>query len=155
MRAQTTISILTAAALALTSLSAVAQGRHGGGGAKQMDRAKIERTQGSYDRERVQKRDRVTNPSQTGDQVRKKDQVRKQDQVHKPADAGQGQKGIYGSQLMSVEERNQFREQLRLTESNPEARTKLMAEHREKMQQRAKAKGVGIEDTSADGSAND
>jgi hypothetical protein len=151
MRTQTTISILTAAALALTSMSAVAQGRHGGSGAQQTDRARIERSPGSYDRDRVQQRDRVTNPSQSGDQIRKKDQLRKKDQVHKPADAGQGQKGIYGSQLMSVEERNEFQEQLRLTENNPEARTRLMAEHREKMQQRAKAKGVGIDEAPANG----
>jgi hypothetical protein len=71
-----------------------------------------------------------------------------------PDNARLGENGIYGSELMSVEERNQFREQLRLTENDPQARTKLMAEHREQMQQRAKAKGVELKDPPANGKDN-
>jgi hypothetical protein len=47
---------------------------------------------------------------------------------------------------MSVEERNQHREQLRLTESDSEARAKYMAQHHEQMQERAKQQGVKIKD---------
>ena len=47
---------------------------------------------------------------------------------------------------MSEQERNQYREQLRLTESDPKAREKFMAQHQEKMQKRAKAKGVDVKD---------
>ena len=148
MRTRKILVIVTAAALAATSASALAQGRHGGGGAKQMDRAPVQRAQKDFDRDRLRTRD----PAAVA--TKDRDRIRKKDQVHKPDNAGQGNNGIYGSQLMSVEERNTFREQLKLTENDPEARTRLMAEHREKMQQRAKAKGVGI-DEAPQGSGNE
>jgi len=47
---------------------------------------------------------------------------------------------------MSVEERNQYREQLRLTESDPQAQTRFKAQHQEEMQRRAKAQGVQLDD---------
>lgn len=50
-------------------------------------------------------------------------------------------RGIYGGALMSVEERSQFREQLRMFDSDEE-RLKFMAKHREEMQVRARLKGV-------------
>jgi hypothetical protein len=86
-------------------------------------------------------RDRTTNPS--------RDRDRDQDRTHAPDNASFGDKGIYGNELMSVEERNQYREQLRLTESDPKAQAKFMAKHQEKMQQRAKAQGKVLEDPSA------
>lgn len=58
-------------------------------------------------------------------------------------------KGLYGGAMMSVEERNQYREQLRLLESDPEKRTQFKAQHQEKMQARAKAQGVPFEDLTA------
>lgn len=141
MKTKTTICLLAAAALALTSYAASAQGRHGQGGAQPQDRAQVERGQKDFDRDRMRDRDRTTNPS--------RDRDRDQDRTHAPDNASFGDKGIYGSELMSVEERNQYREQLRLTESDPKAQTKFMAEHREKMQQRAKAKGKVLEDPPA------
>ena len=48
---------------------------------------------------------------------------------------------IYGGAQMSVEERNTYREQLRLIGSDREERTRFMADHKEKMQLRAKAQG--------------
>lgn len=138
MRIQTTISILAAAALALTSMTAVAQGHHGQGGARAQDRAQIERGQKDFDRDRLRDRDRITNPS--------RDRDRTQDRIHAPDNAGLGGNGIYGGELMSEQERNQYREQLRLTESDPKAREKFMAQHQEKMQKRAKAKGVDVKD---------
>jgi len=148
MRTQTTISILTATALALTSISALAQGHHGQGGAQPQDRAQIERGQKDFDRDRLRDRDRISNPAQD------RDRRRDQDRIHAPDNAGSGQNGIYGGQLMSVQERNQYREQLRLTESDPQARTKFMAQHKEKMQQRAKAKGVELKDPPNNGNNN-
>lgn len=139
MRIQMTISILTATALLLASMSALAQGRHGQGGAQApaQDRAQIERGQRDFDRDRLQDRDRTTNPS--------RDRDRDQDRTHAPDNASFGDKDVYGGEFMSVEERNQYREQLRLTESDPEARTKLEAQHQERMQQRAKAQGKTLE----------
>lgn len=140
MKTQTTISILTATALALASFSAVAQGRGGQGGAQAQDRAQIERGQKDFDRDRLRDRDRITSPE------RDRDRTRDQDRTHVPDNAKLGEKGIYGDTLMSVEERNQYREQLRLTESDPKARTKFMAQHQEKMQARAKSKGIEIDE---------
>ena len=148
MRTQMTISILTAAALTLASMSALAQGRHGQGGAQPQDRAQIERGQKDFDRDRYRDRDRITNPAQD------RDRTRDQDRIHAPDNAGLGQNGIYGGELMSVEERNQYREQLRLTESDAQARTKFMAEHKEQMQQRARVKGVEIKDPPDNGNDN-
>lgn len=148
MRIQTTISLLTAATLALTSMSAVAQGHRGQDGAQPRDRAQVERGQKDFDRDRFHDRDRITDPSHD------RDRDRDQDRTHAPDNAQLGKNGIYGGELMSVEERNQFHEQLRLTENDPQARTKLMAEHREQMQQRAKTKGVELKDPPANGTDN-
>lgn len=138
MKIQTTISILTAAALALASFSAVAQGRHGQSGAQAQDRAQIERGQKDFDRDRMRDRDRITSPE------RDRDRIQDKDRTHVPDNASLGENGIYGGGLMSVEERNQYREQLRLTDSNPEAQMKFKAEHQEKMQARAKTMGVEL-----------
>lgn len=148
MRTQTTIALLTAAALALTSMTAGAQGRHGQGASQPQQRAQVERGQKDFDRDRMRDRDRATNPS--------RDRDRDQDRTHAPDNAsfgasgkakyGENGNGIYGGELMSVEERNQYREQLRLTESDPEAQTRFKAQHKEEMQRRAKAQGVHLED---------
>ena len=137
MKIQTTISVLTAAAIALTSFSAVAQGRQGQSGAQAQDRAQIERGQKDFDRDRLRDRDRIS-------PARDRDRIQDQDRTHVPDKAKLGEKEIYGGEFMSAEERNQYREQLRLTESDPKARTKFMAEHQEKMQARAKAQGVAL-----------
>jgi len=133
MKIQTTISLLAATAIALASFSAAAQGNRQGQGAQPQDRAQVERGQRDFDRDRLRDRDRLTNPS------RDRDRDRDQDRIHAPANAPLGDPQIYGNELMSVQERNQYREQLRLTDSDPKARTKFLAQHREKMQARAKA----------------
>ena len=56
-----------------------------------------------------------------------------------------GQGPIYGGNLMSVEERNEYRERLRLIESDEE-RARFKAQHREEMQKRAQALQIEIED---------
>jgi hypothetical protein len=53
--------------------------------------------------------------------------------------------GIYGGAIMSVEERNQYREQIKMIDSDEE-RLKFMAQHREEMQMRAQRKGVDVDD---------
>jgi hypothetical protein len=57
--------------------------------------------------------------------------------------AGQGP--IYGGELMTVQERNQYREQLRYMDSEEE-REKFQAQHREQMELRAKALELDIEE---------
>lgn len=138
MKAKTTITLLAATALSLTSLSAVAQGARQGQSAKAPDRAQIERGQKDFDRDRMRDRDRISSPE------RDRDRIRDQDRTHVPDHAPLGENGIYGGELMSAQERMQYREQLRLTESDPEARNKFMAQHQKEMQTRAKEQGVDV-----------
>ena len=56
-----------------------------------------------------------------------------------------GQGPIYGGEFMTVQERNQYREQLRNMDSDEE-REKFQARHREQMNVRAKALELDIEE---------
>ena len=69
-------------------------------------------------------------PALAADQVR--DQTRQQDQ-------------IYGSQLMTEQERNQYRNRMRSAKTVQE-REQIRAEHHKQMQARAKERGVTIPD---------
>ena len=82
-------------------------------------------------------RDRIEEPEHDRDRI--------QDRTHAPDTAGFNDNDIYGHELMSVQERNQYREQLRLVEGDPEKKTQFMAQHREEMQVRAKAQGVNVD----------
>lgn len=55
-----------------------------------------------------------------------------------------GQGPIYGGQLMSVQERNEFREQLRLA-TTQEEHDALIAQHRERINERARALNLPVE----------
>lgn len=57
-----------------------------------------------------------------------------------------GQGPIYGGELMTVQERNQYREQLRHMDTDGD-REKFQSQHREQMEQRAKALQRDIEET--------
>ena len=57
----------------------------------------------------------------------------------------QGQGPVYGGELMSVQERNQYREQLRLIDSDQE-REQFQAQHRDRVNQRAAALGLEVEE---------
>jgi len=56
-----------------------------------------------------------------------------------------GQGPIYGGEFMTVQERNQYREQLRQMDSDPE-REKFQAQHRDRINQRANALGLEVEE---------
>lgn len=56
-----------------------------------------------------------------------------------------GQGPVYGGELMSVQERNQYREQLRLIDSDEE-RQQYQAQHRDRVNQRAHALGFEVEE---------
>ena len=170
MKAQTTIGIFVATALALAAASAVAQGRHGQGGASPPQRAQVERGQRDFDRDRVRDRDRVNDPAMDRKQDRKQDRTNgpengdmtkqrqmtqdQQGQMKQNQQGQMNQQGIYGGELMSEQERNQYREQLRLTDSDPEQQTRFKAQHQEKMQKRAQEKGVNLPDPPADDSGD-
>ena len=56
-----------------------------------------------------------------------------------------GQGPIYGGEFMSVQERNEYREQLRLFDSEAE-RQQFQAQHREQVNERARALNLEIEE---------
>ena len=70
-----------------------------------------------------------------------KNRAQEQGVALKPASEGP----IYGGAMLTVQERNEYRERLREMDSEDE-RGKFLAQHRERMQERAKAQGVPIED---------
>lgn len=76
------------------------------------------------------------------EQHREMVQRRAEERGVQPAPPG---KGIYGGAMMSVEERARYREQLRAFSSDEERR-QFMSQHRQSMQQRARAQGVSPED---------
>jgi hypothetical protein len=148
---------LLVAAMVLAPIDGFAQGQGSGRGGNQahaQQRAQVER--GQTDRDRVRDQDRTHQPATapayegTGTQERKQAQEQKQAQEHKqayaPGTASGPDSDIYGHQLMSVQERNRYREQLKLVESDPEQKTRFLAQHREQMQARAKAQGAVIGD---------
>ncbi len=194
MKIQTTISLITTAALALASFSADAQGRQQKGGAQPQDRAQVERGQRDMDRDRMRDRDRATTPAR--DRDRDQDRTKIQDAANmndediygnalmtnterkqyrgelgnaneqgsgaefqtkheqmmqnRALEQGQdlvppGQGPVYGGEFMTVQERNQYREQLRLADSDEE-RVQLKAQHRDRVQQRADALGLEVEE---------
>ena len=161
MRTLLKYSALLAAAVVLLPFDGFAQGRGqgGGGGGDQMqarDRAQVERGQTDRDRDRVRDRDRIHQTAmdpaqdmmqtQERNQSQQREQAQEQKQIHQPGTGNGPDSDIYGHELMTVQERNQYREQLRLVESDPEQKTRFLAQHREQMQTRAKAQGAVIDD---------
>ena len=138
MKMKTGTYMLVAASLAMTPLIGMAEGPHHGSTG---DRAQIERGARDFDRDRLRDRDRINDPAQDRDRIQDKDRI------HAPDSAKLGDKAIYGQELMSVRERNQYREQLKTLGANTTEGTKFMAQHREKMQKRAKEKGVDLDDS--------
>ena len=70
------------------------------------------------------------------DQIQDRDQDRLQDQ---------DQDRIYGSQLMTEQERNQYRKKIRTAKTDKE-REQIRAEHHKLMQVRAKERGMTLPD---------
>ena len=142
MKTSTGIWMLVAAALMLTPLASLAKGPGGGGQGPGAAGAQYERGQRDFDRDRLRDRDRIH------DQAYQRDRQRDQDRIHAPGTAPQGSDKIYGAEVMSEQERNRYREQLRLIGQDPEKRAQFMAQHKEKMQKRAKAQGIDLDDGS-------
>jgi hypothetical protein len=138
MTTRTGIWMLVAAALLLTPLVSLAKGPGGGGQGPGASAPQYERGQRDFDRDRLRDRDRLHDPAY------QRDRTRDQDRTNAPDTAPQGEGKIYGSELMSEQEQNQYREQLRLIGQDPEKRAQFMAQHRQEMQKRAKAKGVEL-----------
>ena len=131
MRHQTVISILLASSLFLASAASYAQNGPGGGGDRgNMDRGQqMDRDRG-FDRDRNFDRDRMGDRDRAGMQER--DRMR--DRIHDPAAMRDGD--IYGNELMSEQERKQYRQQLGAAVSE-QARQQFQHQHEKRMQQRA------------------
>lgn len=140
MRIRAKIAAIVAAALVITPLAGLAKGMGGGGNSQAPDRAQMERGQNDFDRDRIRDRDRVDEPTYD------RDRSRDQDRIHAPESAKMGGNKIYGGELMSAKEREQYREQLRLVDADKKQRTQFLATHQEKMQARAKKQGVKLDD---------
>lgn len=129
MRAKTLVTTIMAAALVAAPLASLAQG--GGGGGQSSARAGMQQGRGDLDRARAQDR--------TRDYAQERE--RKQDRVHVPDSAVQAGKGIYGEQLMTKAEKDQYRKRMQSAKTEQE-REKIAAEHRNQMQIRAKEMNV-------------
>lgn len=157
MRTLLKCSVLLVAAMVLLPIDGFAQGRgqgQGGDQAHARERAQVER--GQTDRDRTRDQDRMHQPArapayegaqaQQRKQSQEQKQFQEQEQIHVPGTGNGPDSDIYGHEMMTAQERNRYREQLRLVESNPEEKTRFLAQHREQMQVRARAQGVVIDD---------
>ena len=116
MKYITVISTLCALMLALASMSIYADQGKGSSGPKDHDQ------QMDRDRDYDKDRDRDKDMSQDKDQARDRDRLDTQDPER------MSDQEIYGGELMTVEERNRYREQLRRMETEEE-RLKFQAQH--------------------------
>lgn len=134
MRTRTIVTALTVGALVVTPALAFAQQSGNRNGTEAKQRAQVERVQRDIDRDRVRERAGVA----------EHDRDRIQDRTNAPEDAKQAQQNIYGYNLMSDEERDAYRERIR-NASNEQEREQLMAQHREKIQTRARNRNIKID----------
>ena len=142
MQNSNTLAALCAMALAMTAASAVlAQGRQGGNGAQaaqgDLDRARsaAQTHDQQIDRARDATRDRVRDTPRDQDRDRESTKLRDRDRV-RDAD-------IYGAELMSAQERDQYRQQLQSAKNDQEW-ARLRAQHEEQIRARATQRGVSL-----------
>ena len=140
MRIKAAISVLATSVLILLSTAIFAQHGPPGGHAQPQDRAQAERGQQSdrdrdFDRDRLRDRDRIEVPSHDRDRV--------QDRTHVPDFAKLSDQDIYGSEVMSVQERNEYRYQLQNANSEKE-RQQIEARHREMVMAKAQSQGIDL-----------
>ena len=135
------IAMLAATGMVLVSAAAFAQNRQpaqpAGSGAGQQTQ--------QMQQQQKRQAERAMNQGQTTDHDRLRTRERTQAQAS-PNSAQTTGKGIYGGNLMTLEERNQYREQLGRLQTDQE-RNEYKSRHSEQMQLRAKERGVAAEVT--------
>jgi len=137
MKLKTVVGILVASSFALTAMTSFAgQGQGGGAGAGAGGHAQQADRDRSYDRDRISDRDRIQDRTPVEDPAMQQDRDRDQDRTHMQDPAKMKNEEIYGNQLMSDAERNQYRYELG-EKSTPEARKEYQARHEEAMRKRA------------------
>jgi hypothetical protein len=154
MKRSKILASMVATVLALGAGAVCAQGQQGGGqqggqqGSSQQQmqqqQRQAERAMSQdrvMDQERLQTRER----DRTQDQAQTQTQTQTQAQTQTKASAGGGE-GIYGGNLMTVQERNRYRAELGGLQDEQQ-RKEYEARHREQMQLRAKERGIEPEVT--------
>jgi len=134
-----TVLLITSLTIAPALAQNAQQGERGGAqaGAQQM--------QQQQQRQQQRQGDRAMSQQQNLDHDRLQTRERNHTQVQARDSQGAAE-GIYGGNLMTVQERSQYREQLGAFATDPE-REAFRARHRERMQLRAKQRGIEPETT--------
>ena len=134
MNKRNVIVVLAAVALSMTSAYGFAQGKGGRSGAARQQQVNPPR---SYDRDRQQDRQQNRQEDRNG---AARDRDRDRDRLHVEDPSGQQ---IYGSELMTEQERNQYRQRLQAAAS-AEQQAQVRAEHRQQMLERANQQGLDL-----------
>lgn len=141
MKLRTVISMLVASTLAFTTMTSFAgQGQQGAKPSNRSHQVDRDRT---YDRDRISDRDRMRDRTPAQDPALKRDQDRDQDRTNMQDPSKINNEDIYGNQLMSNAERNQYRNEFGKANSQ-EARQQYQAKHEEMMQRRAMQQGQDL-----------
>ena len=159
MKYTTHVAVMIAGLLALTSVDAVAQGNPGKGqsagptptqGQAQVQGQGQGQGQGQQTQQQKRQMERSTSQDAVTEherlQQRERDRTQKQTSSVKSAGAAATAGGIYGGNLMTEQERNEYRERLHSMNTEQE-RDAFTAQHRQQMQQRSKERNVPIEVT--------
>ncbi len=94
---------------------------------------------GAAQRQQQRQVERAQQQQQSQDHARMQDRTR--ERTHEQAAAAPGAAGIYGGNLMTAQEREQYRARLRELKTEQE-RTSFEAEHRTRMQARGRERGI-------------
>jgi hypothetical protein len=145
MQAKFKTATLVAGLMTMIAATSMAQNQSGtprqgqGQGQGQQGQATQQRQmERSTDQNRTAEHDRL--------QQREQDRTRAHATSTPAGNAAGGDKGIYGGNLMTEQERKQYREHLGKMETEQE-RNAFMAQHQEAMQKRSKERNVPIEVT--------
>jgi opacity protein-like surface antigen len=141
MKGSAIIASLAATVFVLASGAAYAQSQQGsgqqgggqqGGGQQQMQQQQQRQAERAMSQDRAMDQQRM--------QTRERTQDREQAQTQTQASKGAGE-GIYGGNLMTAQERNQYRAEFGALKTDEE-RLEYKARHREKMELRAQERGI-------------
>jgi hypothetical protein len=139
-----TILMIISLPVALAATGAVAQGGgkgSGPGGGAGMGPGARQMQQGGMDQKQTMSQDRKQQQAKEQAQQQSRQQDQSRSQVHRDSDG----QPIYGEQLMSQQEREQYSERIR-SAGTQEERARIREEHRREISTRAEKQGVSIPD---------
>ena len=111
-----------------------------GGAQKSTGAPRVDR---SLDRDQTQDKTRLQVPDRVQNQEMDKDQIRDRDRIHAENPIQLADQDIYGSELMTVEERNRYRRELKAAKTK-RAKDELQVQHEKKMRERAEEQGKDL-----------